>query len=279
MSDVVYLNGSYVPKEEARLSPDDRGFLFGDGVYEVVRSYGGRLFALDRHMSRLAYSLEALQITGVDVTRIEEMCRGLLTRNGLAQADALVYLQITRGAAPRTHAFPDPPVRPTVYGTAYDFRPKGDPSVGVRVITAPDQRWARCDIKTVCRLPNCLANQRAKEADVPEALLVRDGVVLEGTHTSFFGVFDGEVCTAPLTNYVLPSVTRAVVLELCAEHGIPHAERPIFVEQLQRADELFLAGTTMEIMPIISVDGGTVAAGAPGMIARRLLALFHERTG
>jgi len=279
MSDVVYLNGSYMAKDEARLSPDDRGFLFGDGVYEVVRSYGGKLFALDRHMSRLAHSLEALQIAGVDLTRIAETCRGLLTRNGLAQADALVYLQVTRGAAPRTHAFPDPPVRPTVYATAYTFKPKGDPSVGVRVITAPDQRWARCDIKSVCLLPNCIANQRAKEAEVPEALLVRDGVVLEGTHTSFFGVFDGEVWTAPLTNYILPSVTRAMVLELCAEHDIPHAERPIFSDQLPRAEELFLAGTTMEIMPIVEVDGVTVAAGAPGMIARRLLALFHEHTG
>lgn len=279
MSDIVYLNGSYLPKAEAHLSPDDRGFLFGDGVYEVVRSYGGRPFALERHMARLASGLEALRIARVDVTRIEEMCRGLLSRNGLGQADALVYLQVTRGVAARTHAFPDPPVRPTVYGTAYPFAPKGDPSIGVHVITAPDQRWTRCDIKTVCLLPNCLANQRAKEAGVPEALLVRDGVALEGTHTSFFGVFDGEVRTAPLSNYILPSITRATVLELCAEHGIPYAERPIFAEDLAGADELFLAGTTMEVMPIVEVDGNTVAAGAPGMLARRLLALFHERTG
>jgi D-alanine transaminase len=279
MSDIVYLNGSYVPKAEARLSPDDRGFLFADGVYEVVRSYGGSFFALQPHMERLANGLAALEIEGVDVGEVGLVCLELLQRNDLAEADALVYLQITRGAAPRTHAFPDPPVAPTVYATAYGFTPKGDPAVGVEVITAPDQRWTRCDIKSVALLPNCLANQRAKAAGMPEALLVRDGVVLEGTHTSFFGVFGGEVRTAPASNYILPSITRATALELCREHEIPHAERPIFEHELTRADELFLAGTTMEIMPIVEVDGRQIGTGKPGPVAARLLELFRERTG
>lgn len=279
MRDIVYLNGAYLPKAEARLSPDDRGFLFADGVYEVVRSYGGRLFALERHLQRLADGLAALEIEGVDVGDVGEVCRELLRRNDLAEADALVYLQITRGAAPRTHAFPDPPVPPTVYATAYGFTPKGDPAVGVRVITAPDQRWTRCDIKSVALLPNCLANQQARARGLPEALLVRDGVVLEGTHTSFFGVFDGEVRTAPASNYILPSITRATVLDLCRERRIPHAERPIFLHQVAEADELFLAGTTMEVMPIVEVDGAAVANGRPGPVARRLLELFRAHTG
>ncbi len=279
MSETVYLNGAYLDKQEAHLSPDDRGFLFADGIYEVVRSYGGALFGLEPHLNRMANGLAALRIQGVDVAGLATVCRALLERNSLDGSDALVYLQITRGAAPRTHAFPDPPTAPTVYATTMPFRPKGDPRVGVTVITQPDQRWTRCDIKSVALLPNCLAAQAAREAGVSEALLVRDGVVLEGTHTSFFAVLDGTVRTAPLSNYILPSITRQTALDLCARHGIPASATPVFVHDLSRADELFLAGTTMEIMPIVQVDGRPVASGAPGPVAVRLLTLFRELTG
>jgi D-alanine transaminase len=276
---IVFLNGSYLPKADARISPDDRGFLFADGIYEVARSYGGTFFALDRHLARMERGLAALRIQGVDAAGMEGVCRELLERNDLAAADAIVYLQITRGVAPRTHFFPDPAVPPTVYGMANPMRPKWDPATGVAVITAPDQRWARCDIKSVSLLPNCLAAEAAHATGVAEALLVRDCVVMEGTHTSFFGVVDGEVRTAPATNYILPSITRGAVLELCAKHGIPHRETPVYLEELAGADELFLAGTTMEVMPIVSVDGHTVGAGAPGPVAQRLLALFHGLSG
>lgn len=278
MEPIVYLNGGYLPKSEAHLSPDDRGFLFADGIYEVARSYAGRFFALARHLERMTRGLAALRIRGIDVPALEAVCRELLDRNGLGEADALVYLQVTRGAAPRTHFFPDPSVPPTVYGMANPMRPKWDPARGVAVITAPDQRWARCDIKTVSLLPNCLAAESAHAAGVAEALLVRDGVVMEGTHTSFFGVVDGEVRTAPATNYILPSITRRAVLELCAAHDIPHRETPVYLDDLPRADELFLAGTTMEVMPIVSVDGRAVGDGSPGPHARRLLELFHTLT-
>jgi len=185
---------------------------------------------------------------------------------------------VTRGAAPRTHWFPDPPVAPTVYGSATPFKAKADPAAGVAVITQPDHRWTRCDIKSVALLPNCLAAQRARKAGAVEAVLVRDGVALEGTHTSFFGVVDGVVRTAPRSNYILPSVTRGAVLDICREHGIAADETPILLHELERAEELFLAGTTMEVMPIVTVDGRPVADGKPGAVAGRLLGLFRERT-
>jgi D-alanine transaminase len=278
MSQTVYLNGAYLPLEEARISPEDRGFLFGDGIYEVVRAYGGAFFELDAHLERMRRGLAALRIGGVDVPGLATVAGSLLERNGLAGSDVLVYMQVTRGAARRGHAFPQPQPAPTVYAAPTEFRPKADPAHGVAVVTAADQRWTRCDIKTTGLLANCMALQDAVEADATEALLVRDGVVLEGTHTSFFGVFEGVVRTAPASNYILPSITRRVALELCEEHRIPSLEAPIFAHELGAADELFLAGTTMEIMPIVQVDGGPVGDGRPGPVAGRLLELFHSRT-
>ena len=278
MDPIVFFNGAYLRKQEVRLSPDDRGFLFADGVYEVVRSYGGKFFGLEEHLERMSNGLSALRIEGLAASDLAPVCQELLDRNGLGTADALVYLQVTRGVAPRVHAFPDPPVTPTVYAAPRAFAAKGNHAVGVPVITAPDQRWTRCDIKSVALLPNCMANQLARERGAPEALLVRDGVVLEGTHTSFFGVFDGVVRTAPLTNYILPSITRAAALELCRAHDLPVLEAPIYAHELDGADELFLAGTTMEIMPIVTVDGRRVGNGKPGATAKRLLELFQAET-
>lgn len=277
MTEAVYLNGEFVPKSEARISPDDRGFLFADGVYEVIRSYRGSFFSEGPHLTRLDNGLRALAIGGVGAARLGDVARDLLARNGLAERDATVYMQVTRGAAPRRHAFPDPPVSPTVYITVNKVVPKYDPARGVSVITAPDIRWARCDIKSVSLLPNCLANQRAVAAGAAEAIFVRDGVALEGTHTSFFGVVNGQVRTAPRSNYILPSITRATLLELCAEHDIPFDETPVLVEELEGAEELFLAGTTIEVMPIVSVDGRPVGDGLPGPVARHLLELFRTR--
>jgi D-alanine transaminase len=278
MSQIVYLNGQYVSLEDARISPEDRGFLFADGVYEVVRSYGGTFFQLDAHLRRMRDGLAALRIHGVDPEALRAVMPPLLQRNALAGEDALMYLQVTRGAASRGHAFPDPPVPPTVYAGVTPFAPKADPARGVAVITAPDQRWTRCDIKTVGLLANCLALQEARDAGAHEAILVRDGVALEGTHTSFFAVRAGVVRTAPRSNYILPSITRRVALELCAEHGIPAEEAPVFARDLLVAEELFLAGTTMEIMPIVRVDGRPVGSGKPGPVARRLLEHFRGRT-
>lgn len=272
---IVYFNGAFVRKDEVRISPDDRGFLFADGVYEVARAYGGRLFELDAHLRRLANGLTALEIGGVEAQDMKAVFLRLLSENGFAQADATIYLQVTRGAAPRTHWFPTTPVPPTVYAEAKPFTPRADPKAGIGVITVPDVRWARCDIKSVALLPNCLANQRARAAGAMEAVFVRDGVALEGTSSSFFAVVDGEVRTAPASNYILPSISRAVVLRLCRDAGLPHRETPVFVEELPQATELFMAGTTLEVMPVVQVDGRPVGAGTPGPVATRLNGMFR----
>jgi len=271
----VYFNGAFVSKDEVRISPDDRGFLFADGLYEVARSYGGRFFELDAHLHRLASGLAALEIHGVEAHALGGVFTTLLGLNGLDGADATVYAQVTRGAAPRTHWFPTTPVPPTVYAECKPFAPRGDPKVGIAVITVPDIRWSRCDIKAVALLPNCLANQRARAAGALEAIFVRDGVAIEATSSSFFAVVDGEVRTAPASNYILPSISRAVVLRLCDEAGLPHRETPVFAEDLTRATELFLASTTLEVMPVVQVDGWPVRDGIPGSVATRLHEMFR----
>ncbi len=278
MSATVYFNGQYLSKDAVRVSPDDRGFVFGDGVYEVIRSYHGKLFALEAHLARLRFGVCELAINGADVDRLGTVAGELIRRNDLGSVDASVYLQITRGAAPRTHFFPDPPVPPTVYAQAGRLTPKGDPLKGIAVITVPDIRWARCDIKTVQLLPNTLANQRAHASGVEEALFVREGVVLEGSHSGLFFVFRAEVRTAPKSNYILPSITRDIVLDLCRTSGIPARETPVLSHELPRVTEAFLASTTLEVMPIVRVDGHPVGEGKPGAVTRRLQELFRTRT-
>jgi len=277
MSDIVFFNGSYLDRDQVRISPDDRGFLFADGIYEVVRFYGGQPFELQAHLARMVNGLRSMRIEGVEESMVETLASELVARNGLSDSDALLYLQITRGVAPRVHHFPDAQVQPTVFASIRPFTSSVDPSVGVPVITSPDHRWTRCDIKSIALLPNCMAAQDAHERGAFEAVLVRDGVALEGTRSSFFGVIDGKVRTAPRSNYILPSITRAVTLELCRENTIPCDERPILLEELDGADELFLSGTTTEILPIIEVDGRKVGDGIPGPIALRLAELFRAR--
>jgi D-alanine transaminase len=274
--DVVYFDGRYVLKNEVLVSPDDRGFLLGDGIYEVAAAYDGKFVALDRHMDRLRYSLREARIDESVADPLESVFTGLLERNGFADSGkSMVYLQVTRGAAPRTHAFPKTPVRPTVYGYAAPFPNMGDIDIGVGAILRPDLRWSRCDIKSISLMANVLENQRAKETGAFEAILVRDGLVLEGTHTSIFGVVDGEVRTAPLSNLILPGITRAIVIELCRDNDIALREEPMSEDELRRAEEVFLTGTTTEVLGIISLDGKPVGDGKPGPITVRLESLYR----
>lgn len=275
-SATVYLNGEFVNRSEAGISPDDRGFLFADGVYEVVRFYGGNPFAVDRHLARLERGLSELSITGFDIEDVGPILTELIGRNSLNGEDCVGYIQVTRGSTRRQHSFPEPPVPPTVYLSVWSFQPKANPRIGVPVITHPDLRWARCDIKSIQLLPNCLANQRAHEQDAFEAILVRDGVALEGSHSSLLTVSDGVVCTAPNSNYVLPGITRELVLDLCRSADIPYQYRSILEHELREADEVMLAGTTTEVLPVISVDGNRVGNGEPGPITRRLIDLYSE---
>jgi len=268
---IVYLNGRFMPKDEARISPDDRGILFADGVYEVVRAYGSRLFRMGPHLKRLERSLRILRIPQPEED-FAAIAQKLLRDNGLDTGDATVYVQITRGAvSPRKHTFPDGEIAPTVYAAASPFDPVPEKGkAGVRVVLHPDMRWARCDIKSLALLPNVLAAQYAVEHGAEEAVLVRDGMVTEGSHTSFCAVYDGVLVTSPKSNYILGSITRDTVLDLCRKLDIPVREFPIQVTDLNGADECMILGTGSEVTPVVQVDDWRVGDGKPGPVTRRL---------
>lgn len=279
----VHLDGQLVPRERAAISVDDRGFLFGDGVYEVIRAVNGELVAADRHFRRLHRSLSGIDLAlpaGLDESQLADTARRLLAENELRRGEALIYLQITRGAAPRTHHFPPPGTKPTVYMGATPFAP---PHAlrrrGARAITLADLRWARCDLKTVNLLPNTLAKQRAAEQGADEAMMVRDGVVTEGSSANFFAVVDGTVRTHPADHHILPGITREVVLEVAAELGLPLRELAFRPEDIARASEIFFTSTTNDVMPVVDVDGRAVGDGEPGPVARQLYDAVAARLG
>lgn len=274
---IVYFNGQFMPKEAVCISPDDRGFLFADGVYEVIRAYYGVMFRPAMHFARLRRSLTELRLPVPDLGELQAVCEELLTRNALLDADARLYLQITRGIAPRSYGFPDPPPPPTVYITAAAIQPPlREWETGVKVILVPDIRWLRCDIKALMLLPNILASQQAYEQGAWEAILVRNGVVMEGSHTSVCGIFDGALVTAPVTNNILGGVTREVILQACRELNIPVKEFPIFEKDLLNAQELLILGTTTEVMPVVQVGEWRVGDGKPGPLTRQLQRVFRE---
>jgi D-alanine transaminase len=272
----VYLNGRYINHAEAAIPVDDRGFLFADGVYEVARIYHGRLFLMEPHMERLRAGLAALHISNADIDALPEVAARLIEANEVT-GDGTLYVQVTRGVAPRKHAFPTD-AKPTVYAIARPFTqyPAVHFQQGVAAITVPDNRWSRCDIKSVALLPNVLANQQAHEADAFEALFIKDGVVIEGSHSNLFAVLDDRLITYPSSNYILTGITRNLVLQLARELGIPSAEVPLYSERLADASELFLSGTTTEVMPVTTVDGRAVGSGSVGPVTQRLQAAFRE---
>jgi D-alanine transaminase len=272
---IVYYDGRFMSKEEVRISPDDRGFLLADGAYEVIRAYNGNLFEADAHLRRLERSLQALRIAQPDMLEIMEIAEELLRRNNPGHGDATVYIQVTRGAAPRQHAFPGQGTPPTVYLYTSPVRSSPEkPEQGVRIILVPDIRWLRCDIKSVALLPNVLANQEAKERGAEEAVFVRDGVITEGTHTNFCAVFDGQLVTHPKTNLILAGITRQVVLDLCQQLNIAPLESPIRERDLTKASELMIVSTTVEILPVVQVNDWLVGDGKPGPVTRKLQQAF-----
>ena len=268
----VYLNGQFLPRNEAKLSVDERGFFFGDGVYEVTRVVRGRLFEWDRHARRLARGLKELRIDpGLDMNSIHSLHERVIQENKLFEGQGTVYLQITRGAAPRTHHFPPAGTPATVFLSASAFNPPSEVRArGVAVMTYPDYRWSRCDLKTVNLLPAVMAKQFAADNDAFESVFIREAVVTEGSHTNFFGVIGGEVRTYPNSNFILPGVTRDVVIELARELGVPVSETPIYRHEIGFLEEAFLTGTTSDVMPVVSIDGKVVGSGKPGSITTRL---------
>lgn len=274
MPDIGFLNGRFMPLEEAMVPVEDRGYQFGDGVYEVIRTYGGVPFRLEAHVSRLERSAQAI---GLPVPYPLRQWRAFVTE-GLRLGgyhESKVYIQLTRGVAPRDHLFPmggDP----TTVMTVREMRPLS-PAVhetGVAVITMEDFRWGRCDIKSINLLPNVLARQRAKEAGAFEAVFVRDGTVTEAAVSNVMAVKAGALITAPECERILAGVTRAVVLALARKEGVPVQERFLSLEELRGADEVLLTGTTVEVLAVIRVDGAPIGTGKPGTLTGLLGARF-----
>jgi D-alanine transaminase len=276
----VYLNGQFFRPEDAKISVLDRGFIFGDGVYEVWRVVDGRLFEHKRHDRRLRRGLEAIEIEvpAKEIDALMSIAQRLLEENDLGSGEAAFYVEITRGVAARTHAYPPAGTKPTIFAMMTRFEvPHALRASGAKAITAPDVRWLRCDIKTVQLLPNCMAKQKAQAAGAVEAILVRDGVVTEGTHSTVLGVKNGDLVTHPLGPLILPSVTREVLLEIAREQGVTVREQSFTLHDLFELDELFVAGTTTDVTPIVDVDGKRIGSGKPGAVTKALYASLQGR--
>jgi D-alanine transaminase len=273
---LVYLNGRFVDEARATVSIDDRGFLFGDGVYEVVHVYGAQPFAWDRHMKRLARSLEAVGIGPVDPTELEHARDRLLADN--TANEAAIYIQITRGVQRRVHTPPPAgSIAPTILLWVRPVEPIARELIeqGVAVLTVADDRWAKVWVKSIGLLPNVLAKGKAVQAGVYDAIFIRDGMVMEATSANVFRVVQGVIQTAPITNYILPGITRDVIIELARGAGYRLVEEPFTLDQLYQSDEVFLTGTTTEVLPVTTVDGRRIGSQA-GPVSLHLLGLLHQ---
>lgn len=272
----VYLNGEYLPDDRATVSPLDRGFMFGDGVYEVIPVYGGRAFRLPEHLERLGRSLEGVRIASpYSNERWAEILHGLIDRNG--GGNQSLYLQITRGVASRDHAFPSA-TAPTVFAMCSPLTPMSEEirREGVAAVILQDIRWEYCHLKTIALLPNILLRQQALDQGASEAILVRDGEITEGAASNLFMVSDGVLRTPPKGPRLLPGITRNLVMELAARHGLPHEETRITPEDLRRAGEVWLTSSTREILPVTRLDGEPVGDGRPGTLWSRMIALYQD---
>jgi D-alanine transaminase len=279
----IYLNGQYMPIEDAKIPVLDRGFIFGDGVYEVIPVYSRKPFRLEEHLRRLQHSLDGIRLANPhSVNAWAGIIEELIARN--EGADQYLYLHITRGVAKRDHAFPNPPVAPTVFMMS---NPLPAPSAhllhsGVCAVTATDNRWLRCDIKAIALLPNVLLRQMAVDADCAETILIRAGTdgseafMTEGAASNIFAVKDGRLLAPPKDNLMLPGITYDVILEIAAANSIPCEVRRIGVAEISTADELLLTSSTKEVLAITRLDGKPVGNGKPGPMFARLHALYQD---
>lgn len=273
----VFLNGDFVAPEAAKVSVFDRGFVFGDGIYELIPVYAGKPFRLDEHLTRMENGLAAIRITN-PYSRDEwkqHIC-GLLDQHQGEQLSA--YIQVTRGVAPRDHVFPVPAPSPTVL---ISVSPLPQPSQtareqGIKAITHVDIRWDRCDIKAVSLLANVLLRQHAVEQGVAETILIRDGMLTEGSTTTVFIVKDGVILVPPLSHFMLPGITYDVVLELAKRHDAPCEVRPISEAELHAADEIWLASSSKEVLAVVELDGKPVGDGRVGPVQRKMFAWYQD---
>jgi D-alanine transaminase len=276
---IAYVNGRYLPQADAVVGIEDRGYQFGDGVYEVCEVHAGALIDEERHMARLQRSLDELRIVWpVQPTALAVIVRQVVGRNKVAEGYA--YVQVTRGVSPRDHAFPVKPVRPSLVVTATSIdrrKTAATAAKGIAVISCPDMRWKRPDIKTICLLPNALARQSAREQGAYEAWLVDEqGMVTEGAATNAWIVnAEGVIVTRHADQLILRGVTRTTLIDLIAAEGLAFEERKFSLEEAKRAREAFVTGATTLVMPVISIDGQAIGEGKPGPLARRLREKFH----
>jgi len=273
---LVYLNGEFLPPERAMVSAFDRGFVFGDGVYEVIPVFGRRLFRLPHHLARLQRSLAEVRLPNpLSATQWEEILARLI--RDISADDQSVYMQITRGPAPRDHAFP-PQVNPTVFAYAQPTKPPAPETLaqGIAAVTVPDIRWARCDIKATALLANALLRQQAADRGAAEALLVRDGIVTEGAASNIFVVRGDALYTPPNGPFILPGITRDLVLELAHAHAIPAHEQALSQAALLDADEIWITSSMREILPVTRLNDRAVGNGKPGPLHARLYALYQD---
>lgn len=272
---LTYLNGEYIDLHKAKISVLDRGFLFGDSVYEVIPVYNHRPFAAQQHLDRLKNSLAAIRIDmPLDHESWMEIFDRVLAASPLNEK--MLYIQISRGAYPsRGHAFPEE-VTPTVLVTALPTSRKVVLE-GIHVITVKDQRWANCRIKATTLLPNVLAKDAAQQVSNQDAIFVKDGYALEGTASNLFIVKNNKVLTTPLSANILPGITRGIVMDLLRSHRIDVEERMISVEELKQADEIWLTGSVQEIVPVVLLDHCLVADGLVGPIWKRITRLYADK--
>lgn len=271
---LYFMDGKFTEKDNLKISIDDRGYYFGDGVYEVVKVYNDELFTAKEHFSRLFESARKIKIT-IPYTEQEliDVARELLEKNNISNGH--IYLQVTRGSSNRQHNFPTPavPAIVTAYAVAAK-RPLADMEKGVSVKSVDDIRWLRCDIKSLNLLGSVLAKEEARVAGCSEAILHRDGLVTEGSSTNMFAVKDGVVHTHPVTNLILEGITRKVVLGLCQQLGIPVVEEAFTLKEAFDMEEVFYTSTTSEVMPVTEMDGRAIGNGQPGPIAKKLQHAF-----
>jgi len=273
----VYLNGNYLAEEDASISVLDRGFIFGDGVYEVIPCYGGHLFRLEQHIQRLQNSLDGIRLENpLTDSQWQEIIEEVVRRND-NNADLSIYLQVTRGVAKRDHVFPDN-VLPTVFIMSSTMLPVSDTKLenGVVAITHDDIRWRYCHIKSIALLPNTLMRQVAREAGADEAILNRDGKITEGAASNIFIVKNNKIITPPKDECLLPGITRDLILEIAAGANLDYSEKEISLTQLQDADEIWLTSSTKEILPVTQLDDKPVGNGKPGVCWKEMLARYQE---
>lgn len=274
---IIYLNGDFVPEQQAKISVLDRGFLFADGVYEVIPVYHGKVLFLDEHLARLKQSLANVHIKyEIDNSEWQKICDQLIEHNG---SDRPIYLQITRGQdSNRIHKYPEY-LKPTVVALSQTPIALGSSldSKDINVVTMQDVRWKLCHIKSISLLGNILLNQQASEQGAVEALLINnEGFIKEGSTSNFFIVKNNTIITPALNHEILPGITRKIVLDICKQHDIKFVEQEVSVEDLYNADEVWLTSSTREIRPVASVDGRLISDGKPGAVWQRVAKLYID---